>query len=617
MKIKRISLWTVLVVVATVATCRLVTPRWDPQPGYGILTWDVFGYYLYLPATFIYDDLDKLEFVPELIDKYEPTATFYQVNHLENGNKVMKYTMGLSIMYSPFFFAGHAVASLSDYPVDGLSVPYQFSIAISAVFYLLLGLLVLRKVLLRYFSENVSAFTLLIIGLGTNLLQFTAFDGAMPHSYLFTLYALILWNTIRWHEAPKLWRGGVLGLLIGLAALIRPSEAISILIPVLWGVRGWPSLKEKFALLWQHKFHVLALALGIFIAGLPQLLYWKSISGDFLHYTYGGEGFVFNRPQLMNVLFSFKKGWLIYTPLMVFAIVGFVALYKRNRELFWTLFVFFVLNTYVISSWSNWWYASSLGHRAFIQSYAVMALPLAAFLTWIYSKRNSVRIGITVVITLLFSFNLFQHYQYSNFLIDPYRMTAEYYWNIFLKTNGAGVDRSLLETEEFHNPYEEYIHDDNNFHKRTFSFLEFEDEETRAAHGDAISTLQKFGGEHAYKMDSVFIYSPGIKTEMPAINGVKGSWVRATCQVYPTATMWESPASLVVTFESMGKSFKYAAVGLDSMKVEPNQWNEMRIECIIPNLRYSDDVLKVFVFNQGKNDLFVDDLKVEILEPKK
>ena len=104
-----------------------------------------------------------------------------------------------------------------------------------------------------------------------------------------------------------------IGLLIGLAALIRPSEAISILIPVLWGIQGWQGIKDKVALLWQHKFHILALALGVFLAGLPQLLYWKSVSGDFLHYTYGGEGFVFSRPQLMNVLFSFKKGWLVYT----------------------------------------------------------------------------------------------------------------------------------------------------------------------------------------------------------------------------------------------------------------------------------------------------------------
>jgi hypothetical protein len=495
-------------------------------------------------------------------------------------------------------------------------MPYQFSIAISALFYLLLGLLALRKVLLRYYSENVTAFTLLIVGLGTNLLQFTAFDGAMPHSYLFALYALILWNTIRWHEAPKLWRGAVLGLLIGLAALIRPSEAISILIPVLWGVHNWQTLKDKFALLWQHKFHVIALAIGVFLAGLPQLLYWKSVSGDFMHYTYGGEGFIFSRPQLMNVLFSFKKGWLIYTPLMIFAIIGFVALFKKNKSVFWALLVFFLLNTFVISSWSNWWYASSFGHRAFIQSYALMAIPLAAFLTWIYSKSNSLRIGISVVITLLFSLNIFQHYQYSNFLIDPYRMTAEYYWNVFLKTSFAGVDTKLLETQEFHDPYEEYVHDESKFNTRTYEALGFEEQEMRDAHGPTITDAQKFGGSYSYKMDSTFIYSPGVNAEMPALDAIKGSWIRATCQVYPTAEYWEKPAAIVLTFESMGKVFKYRAIEMDSMKVKPFQWNEMKLECIIPNRRYDDDMLKVYMYNHGKGDLYVDDLKVEILDPK-
>ena len=45
------------------------------------LTWDVFGYYLYLPATFIHDDpgLKDRAWLDEVMAKYDPSATLYQL----------------------------------------------------------------------------------------------------------------------------------------------------------------------------------------------------------------------------------------------------------------------------------------------------------------------------------------------------------------------------------------------------------------------------------------------------------------------------------------------------------------------------------------------------------
>jgi len=62
-----------------------------------MLTWDVFGYYLYLPSYFIHHDiaLQQQEWLTHLLDKYEPTSTLYQAIQIENGNWVMKYSMGM------------------------------------------------------------------------------------------------------------------------------------------------------------------------------------------------------------------------------------------------------------------------------------------------------------------------------------------------------------------------------------------------------------------------------------------------------------------------------------------------------------------------------------------
>jgi len=63
-------------------------------PG-NILSWDVFGYYLYLPFTFIYDDLGLAhqDVVLGIIEKYNNTATFYQAMKMPDDVWVMKYSM--------------------------------------------------------------------------------------------------------------------------------------------------------------------------------------------------------------------------------------------------------------------------------------------------------------------------------------------------------------------------------------------------------------------------------------------------------------------------------------------------------------------------------------------
>jgi len=78
-----------------------------------ILSWDIFGYYLYLPFTFIYDDLGLRNFdvVRGIIDKYQNTMWFYQALPQADGVWVMKYPMGMAVLYSPWFFAGPSLGT--------------------------------------------------------------------------------------------------------------------------------------------------------------------------------------------------------------------------------------------------------------------------------------------------------------------------------------------------------------------------------------------------------------------------------------------------------------------------------------------------------------------------
>ena len=122
------------------------------------LTWDAYGYYLYLPATFIYHDLDRFQFVESQHVAHFISGTPYQIRHLEGDRRAPSYTMGLAVLWLPFFLFAHVFALALGFPADGLTLPYQLAIAAASVFYCAVGFWFLRKLLLRFFSETASAF---------------------------------------------------------------------------------------------------------------------------------------------------------------------------------------------------------------------------------------------------------------------------------------------------------------------------------------------------------------------------------------------------------------------------------------------------------------------------
>ncbi len=147
--------------VSLLLICGIVVFRFV-YPPVNILSWDVFGYYLYLPAAFIYHDLrlTDISWVNQLIEQYQTTATLYQATALPAGGWVMKYSMGMAVLNAPAFFIAHAFSLLTDFNPDGFSLPYQYAWAISGLVYTAIGIIMLRKILLEFFDDKVTAIIL-------------------------------------------------------------------------------------------------------------------------------------------------------------------------------------------------------------------------------------------------------------------------------------------------------------------------------------------------------------------------------------------------------------------------------------------------------------------------
>jgi len=581
-------------------------------PG-NILSWDVFGYYLYLPLKFIYHNLGigDSPIITQIIDKYHNTATFYQGLKMPNGNYVMKYSMGISFFYTPFFFIGHLIALYSTYPADGFSYPYQYSIFIGGLIYSLIGIWALTKVLMRFFESKIVAIVIFLIVFATNyIIHITMYgQNAMSHNFLFATYAIILWLTILWYESNKLKYAIWLAIVCGISILSRPSEIVCLIIPALWGLKDFTSIPERVKLLLKYKLHIILFAFIIIIIGSFQLIYWKIFAGKFLFNSYGanaGEGFEFTTPYIWQVLFSFRKGWFVYTPIMLFAVTGFYFIFKENRSVFYALSLYFIANIYFVSSWSCWWYAQSFGQRALIPSYPVMAIGLGYFLKWLFQQKFYLKMSVYVLIVSFLALNIFQTIQFHYGILDGDRMTAKYYFKIFGKMQVTEEDKKLLLIKRSFDGTE-IFQDEHNYNCSFKKVIDFNDS------GQKDSTFV-ITGQYSFKLDSSTIYSPCIEISYSQLTTKDHAWIRITGEVFPTQDVLSNPFSLVVHFNHKDYPYKYTAFDSEKMNLEVNKWNKISFDYLTPEVRWKRDNLKVYFWQRGKFPLYVDNLAISVYE---
>ena len=580
-------------------------PSWNNKGGGATLSWDVMGYYTYLPAGIIYQDLAQLKFRNNIKEKYNSTGLDMAAYPSNNGNQIMKYPMGMALAYSPWFLMAHTIATFSNYPADGYSSLYQFFLEFGCLAYTFLGLWYFRKILIRYFDDDISALTLILIALGTNYLNYTAFDMAMPHNFLFTLYALLTWYTIQWYEKPNYKDSIIIGVCIGWSSLARPTEIISILIPILWGLYNIKSVRDRF-FLWKTHFGKLFLT-GCIIAaiGLLQIIYWKIFSGNLLEYSYQDQGFSWDGTHIKDCFFSYRKGWFIYTPLMAFSLFGFYFLWKKNNIIkcsekhFWAVFTFFLINTYIIFSWDIWWYGGGFGQRAMIPSYLLLGLPLAAFLE-VIKKYLFTTIGFGVILLGCLTLNLFQTWQahtpYGGF--ETENMTKAYYWKIFGKTNFNPEWKILLDTDE------EYLDEIKN--AVTLYSNDFEQK------SDSISFNSKYTAS-----DSTAIYlsqdvqfSPVFS--FPFTVNKNSDWVRATAKFYCESKEWNywQMNQFIISLEENDIVKKHKMIRVHRL-LEENDWQQIWLDIKIPKEEKINNIKIKFWNAGGAKEIWIDDLKVE------
>ena len=596
---KRFSLIALLLSYLLIIAFVAYYPKFNKQGTEATISYDVAGYYFYLPAIFIYNDIHHLAFQEATNNKYQYTPGSYQGVQLSDGSYTMKYTIGAAIMYAPFFFAAHTWANIAGINDDGFSPPYQRMISFGCLLYAFLGLWLLRKILLQYFSETATGLTIISLVLATNYLNYSAIDNAMTHNLLFTVFTGIIWFTIKFYKKPNYKYAIILGLLCGLATIIRPTDILICLVPIFWGVTNLTALRERLVLLFNHRLKVLSFIVFAAVIGSIQLMYWKITTGQLLFYSYEDQTFDWTNPHIIEGFFSYKKGWWLYTPFMLIIIPGFILLYKNHRPLFLPIFLFTLVNIYIVFSWSIWWYGGSLGQRSLIESYALLSLPIAAVFQALTKAKKWTWALTACFVGFTGWYNIVLTIQAHNptGILDAENTNRTYFWATFGRLTIDNDSKRFLDTDEIYRgdgSKSEVLYENN---------IEYD-----TLHVD---TMQIINGKKCLFVDKNHQNTQPYRIPNPP-NGSK--WLRVSATFFVTEKVWDvwKMPQFIIQFKNEDEVVKTKFIRVHRL-MNSNQKRNLFFDVEIPTKRYT--TIDIFLWNaDGITATYMDDIRVEVLE---
>lgn len=391
---------------------------------------DGVGYYLYLPSYILYHDLSFTEVAKKQFNNNIPDST--GVIHFDATDRYLnKYSTGVALLMLPSFVVGHMLTFFTSCKPDGFSWCYQYSIASASMFYVAIGLTFLRKTLSVFFSAGVALATTIIIVLGTNLLHYATYDSVFSHGFSFCFFSILIYATIKWYKDPSLRHSIVLASTYAFIVLIRIPNAISLLFIVLFGIQNIQDVHARRTFFFNQRRNIFVMLIVFMLILTPQLLIYKYTTGTWFINAYQKEGFNFTSPHIFDVLFSVQKGLFFWSPILFLSVLGLFYLRKQQQAFLLPISIFMIVNTYLIASWHHWQYGGSYGHRAFTDSLAFMAVPMAA---WYQSLRQRwLVVLVRALVPVLILLSLVQMVQYWRGIIPFDGTTFELYTKIFLR----------------------------------------------------------------------------------------------------------------------------------------------------------------------------------------
>jgi hypothetical protein len=335
---------------------------------------------------------------------------------------------------SPFVVAAHLLTYWSNLPPDGFSLYYQHGAGLAGLAYFVAGLAIVGTALSRHFSRGVTLSTLVCLTWGTNLFHYGVFDATFSHAFSFFLIAVWLVAVERWWQSGTRRRSLALAAAAALIVLVRPPNAVFLLVLPLYGVATSLDAARRGRELWERRGAIAAVAAGAAALVFPQLALYRWANGSWFVSPYRqlGFGFRFSSPHLFGVLASTQKGLFFWSPVLLLAVVGVAVASGWARQLAVAAVVVFSIDLYLIASWTEWQFGASFGHRAFTDGLALAAPFIASSFAWAV-RRPVARTAVAAFASCAVLLSIAQMVQYWIGILPMADTTWAQYRELFLR----------------------------------------------------------------------------------------------------------------------------------------------------------------------------------------
>jgi hypothetical protein len=389
--------------------------------GFGVFG-DGMGYYAPLRSLWFDGDLkvtNEYDFFANSVSKFGGTP-----RTTDPLPEYSKYTIGLGLILSPFYFLGHLTASgLNilgiDVETNGLSWSYEFFYCLGSVALGITGLIIAYRAARHYFSRFASLVAVVGVWFATPLTFYLTLETSMSHAVSQFLMSLFLFVCVvrPWLNDHR--QQLLLGLILGLGTLVRPQDFLFIIVPIVFGLHGQlkPLLNKNYL-----KAIVLIISIALLLQ-IPQVFVYLWQYGKVEYIPYLREGsdlgyqasFNWFNPQLSKVLFSGYRGLMTWHPLILLAVIGLVILTCKLPILGSSLLAGFVVQLYLISAWWSWWQGASFGSRMFSNCSFIFVFGLAAL--WDYFRIRQWQRAAIALTGFFMAWNVLLVMQYESGMI--------------------------------------------------------------------------------------------------------------------------------------------------------------------------------------------------------
>ncbi|HEX6739284.1 MAG TPA: hypothetical protein VF310_13480, partial [Vicinamibacteria bacterium] len=252
-------------------------------------------------------------------------------------------------------------------------------------------LLLLEAALRARHGRSVALLAVLGIWLATPLAFYMTAAATMSHGASAGTAILFVLAWLRARESDDVrhwaWAGAAGGLLLA----IRPQDGVLLALPAL-------------DVLWQSRQRGRSLAAflaGPLAFGALQLLVWLRLYGPAFADVVSGQSYVGHTPLFpLELLFSARHGLFTWTPLLLAAPLGWLALGRRDPRLALLCGLGFTLAVLVNSAMQDWWGSESFGQRRLLGLTPFFALGLAEALAFLRRRPMWMLAGATAGLVL-------------------------------------------------------------------------------------------------------------------------------------------------------------------------------------------------------------------------